>query len=66
MGCGVTAFDFQDALRLMDQKIFHSQQRPPFKNIVENVDIRTLDQGHVVVNMRPPNWRGIWFPIGYE
>jgi hypothetical protein len=29
---------------------------------VEDVDVRELDQNHVVPNMAPPNWRGVWFP----
>jgi hypothetical protein len=31
----------------MDEKIFTDTKRPPFSKVVENVDIRTLDQGHV-------------------
>lgn len=30
--------------------------------VVEDVDIRTLDQHHVVPNMGPPNFKGVWFP----
>jgi hypothetical protein len=29
---------------------------------VEDVDIRLLDQGHVIPNMAPPNLHGVWFP----
>ena len=39
---------------------------PIIKRMIENVDIRELDQGHVVPNMKPPNWRGVWFPLGYN
>jgi hypothetical protein len=28
---------------------------------VEDVDVGTLDQNHVVPNMGPPNFRGVWF-----
>ena len=66
IGCGVTAYDYSDALKLLDEKIFNTIARPPFAKIVENVDIRTLDQGHVIPNMNPPNYRGVWFPLGYE
>jgi hypothetical protein len=66
LGCGVTAYDYDDAVSLMDQKIFVELPRPPLKNYIENVDIRTLDQGHVVPNMHAPVGRGIWFPMGYE
>jgi hypothetical protein len=30
--------------------------------VEEDVDVRTLDQGHVIPNMAPPVWRGVWFP----
>lgn len=66
IGCGITAFDYTDAINIMDQKIFTGMKRPPFKKVIENVDIRTLDQGHVIPNMNPPVDRDIWFPIGYE
>jgi len=38
----------------------------PVASSIEDVDIRTLDQGHVIPNMLPPSWRGIWFPLGYS
>ena len=66
IGCGITAFNFDDALRIMDENIFVEIKRPPFKKIIEDVDIRQLDQGHVIPNMKPPIYRGIWFPMGYD
>lgn len=66
IGCGVTALDYFDALKIMDEKVFTHISRPKFKKVIENVDIRTLDQGHVIPNMRPPVYRGVWFPMGYE
>jgi hypothetical protein len=65
-GCGITAFDYDDAIKILDEKIFLSAARPLFKRVVENVDIRILDQGHVIPNMKPPIYRGIWFPLGYD
>ncbi|GGH83128.1 hypothetical protein HNQ91_005981 [Filimonas zeae] len=65
-GCGVTAFDYFDALKIMDEKVFVDVKRPVFKRVVENVDIRTLDQGHVIPNMIAPVHRGVWFPLGYQ
>jgi hypothetical protein len=65
-GCGVTAYDYNDALSILEQKVFKGQQIPEFKVKKENIDVRTLDQGHVIPNMKDPTLRGIWFPIGYE
>jgi hypothetical protein len=28
--------------------------------------VRDLDQGHVIANTAAPNWRGIWYPTGFE
>ena len=66
IGCGVTAFDSEDAITLMDEKVFITMKRPPLKKVIEDVDIRELDQHHVIPNMGTPVDRGIWFPLGYE
>ena len=66
LGCGVTAYDYDDAIKLLDEKVFSVIKRPPFSKTVENIDIRTLDQGHIVPNMKSPEYRGVWFPLGYD
>ena len=30
--------------------------------VVEDVDVCDLDQGHLVQNMGPVNFRGVWYP----
>ena len=59
-GIGVTAFSREDAEFLISE--LPSSIDKEILDVVENIDIRTLDQGHVIPNMRPPNWRGVWFP----
>lgn len=66
LGLGVTAYDFEDARRLIKEKVFKNEDVPPIKQLVENVDIRTLEQNHIAPNMGSPNLRGIWFPMGYS
>ena len=66
IGCGVTAIDTNDAINLMDRKIFHNTPMPIIKKTIENIDIHDLDQGRVIPNMAPCADRGIWFPLGYE
>jgi len=39
---------------------------PEIKKVIENVDVSTLDAGHVLPNMSPPNIRGVWFPLRYN
>jgi hypothetical protein len=62
LGCGVTAYTYDDALNLLRDQLFEGGDLPPVAHVREDVDVTTLDQGHVIPNMRPPNWRGIWFP----
>ena len=65
MGCGITAYNYEDALFLLQEKVFKNRLAP-IKNVVENIDVSTLDAGHVLPNMASPNLRGIWFPLGYN
>jgi hypothetical protein len=53
----VTAIDYDDALALIDKKIFYKIKRPNIKKVIENIDIRQLDHGHVMPNMNPPSIR---------
>ena len=57
MGCGVTAHTYQDALSLLQEKVFGNEPIPEIKSCVENIDVSTLDTGHILLNMRPPNLR---------
>jgi len=62
---GVTAYDYRDALNLLKDNVFLDDHIPPIIQIIENVDVSTLDAGHVLPNMYSPNLRGIWYPIGF-
>lgn len=65
IGCGVSARDYQDAILLLDKKIFKGNRVLEIEEYIENVDISILDKGHVIPNMGDPTVRGIWFPLGY-
>lgn len=65
-GCGVTAYDYNDALSLLSESVFKEMAMPPVREAIEDVDISTLDQGHVIPNMEAPVWRGVWYPKGYR
>ena len=65
-GCGITAYDDQDAISILQQKVFKDKEIPALKIQQKDVDIRTLDQRHVIPNMKAPTDRGVWFPIGYD
>jgi hypothetical protein len=64
--CGVTAYSLKDAKLILSQQLFDGKEIPPVIKLIENVDVSTLDRGHVTRNMGPPNLRGVWYPRGYE
>lgn len=65
-GCGVTAFDLDDAVQILQKTVFADENMPVIKEVIEGVDVSTLDEGHVLPNMGIVIDRGVWFPIGYE
>jgi hypothetical protein len=58
-GCGVTAYDRDDALRILQHDLFGREPIPKIVSVIEDVDISSLDRGHVIPNMEVPIWRGI-------
>ena len=66
LGCGVTAFDLDDAVMLLERQVFRGPLPFRISESTEDVDVRTLDQGHVLPNMLPPDRRGVWYPMGYD
>lgn len=63
LGYGVTAWTEDDGA-ILRTEIFGGTL-PPDAEITADVDVRTLDQGHIIPNMESPTWRGIWYPCGY-
>jgi hypothetical protein len=66
MGCGLTAYNHDDAISLLNEHVFKDIPIPKIKKFIENIDISTLDAGHILPNMLPPNLRGVWFPLGFN
>ncbi len=66
LGCGVTAYSEMDVCRLLKKYIFKEEDIPQIIEIIKDIDIRTLDQGHVVPNMGVCSIRGVWYPIGFR
>jgi hypothetical protein len=64
-GCGVTAYTYDDAIAILRAAVFKNEEVPPIRDVIEDVDVSSLDQGHVIPNIDPPVWRGVWFPKGY-
>jgi hypothetical protein len=63
-GVGVTGRDERECREIMRARIFDGRALPKVNRVVADVDVSTLGE-HVLANMEPPIWRGIWFPMGY-
>ena len=64
LGIGVSAPSLEQARELAERvRTELWPAAPALGTVVEDVDIRTLDQRHVLPNMRPPVWPGVWFPM---
>lgn len=64
IGCGVTAYDYDDAIDLLRQRVFNGGE-PSVAEVIADVDVSTLDKRHVLPNMGSTVVRGVWFPLGY-
>jgi len=65
LGCGVTAYNYDDAIDLLKKTVFMDSTLPTIKRVLEDVDISKLDQGHVIPNMGLVLSRGVWFPLSF-
>jgi hypothetical protein len=65
MGYGVTAWTSDDALAILKAKVFANDHLPHSPAITADINISTLDARHIRPNMSSPNWRGIWYPLGF-
>jgi hypothetical protein len=59
---GVTAYSYDDALTLLKKCEFKDKDAPKIKKIIEDVEISSLDAGHILPNMGVVTIRGIWYP----
>jgi hypothetical protein len=64
---GITAYSADDALGLLAEYLrrFYREEAPvDVRRIIENIDISSLDADHVLPNMLPTVYRGVWYPMG--
>ncbi len=61
-GFGVTAHSLDDARYLVEDTACSLGMNYEVLEVIEDVDVRTLEQSHVVPNTGAPNFRGVWFP----
>ena len=61
-GLGVTAYSRYDAFKLLGEAGFMLSPDNPDVSVVEGVGVSDLDTNHVVPNIGPLFFRGIWHP----
>ncbi|MGY3234875.1 hypothetical protein ACVMAJ_001765 [Bradyrhizobium sp. USDA 4448] len=66
LGCGVTAHDYDDAIKLLREFVFGPNGPPTIVQLVEDVELSALERNHVQPNLGNTEVRGIWFPQGYD
>jgi hypothetical protein len=63
LGVGVTAWTEEDALILIAAAFVRSvSDLPRPKRVIADVDVSTLDSGHIVPGVGDPARRGVWYP----
>lgn len=60
--CGITAFDYDDALKIMRLFILRDNEEPIFSRTVKNIDVSTIEDMNIIPNLGVPVWRGVWYP----
>ena len=65
LGCGVTAYSCDDALALLQGRSSFPMDGLEICEVVENVQIDSLDPGHVRPNIGDVSQRGVWFPLEF-
>ncbi len=63
-GLGVTAFSRDDAFQLLNASGYALRPDDPSIRVTEGIQVEDLDQNHIVPNMGPIVFRGVWFPCG--
>jgi hypothetical protein len=59
---GVTAYNYDDAISVLNKWVFNGKTMPPLKKMAEDVNVESLDAGHVLPNIGVVAVRGIWYP----
>ena len=65
LGCGISAFTEQDAICILNDRIFQEVGSMDIESLIADVDVSSLDSGHVLPNLGDVTARGVWFPLGY-
>ena len=62
LGCGITAYNLDDARRILRQEIFPLYGDRTVARVIEGVEVASLDETGVRRRLGNPAVRGVWFP----
>jgi hypothetical protein len=60
--CGITAYNYTDALKILHRFFLRDNAKPIFSRVVENVDVSLIDDDNIQRDLGVPIWRGVWNP----
>lgn len=63
IGCGITAYNIEDAKHIFRCDVVPVYGAREIRDIIQDIDVSTLDENHVKPNMAAPTKRGVWFPL---
>ncbi|AXI04233.1 hypothetical protein HYN46_16155 [Aquirhabdus parva] len=63
LGCGISAYSLDDAKHILAEQVFNIFGVRDILDVIEDVDVSTLEENHVRSNMGIPTIRGVWFPL---
>lgn len=66
MGCGVMAYDYDDAIEILCHRVFPRVGTLIVESAKEDIDVQVLDRNHVIPNIGLVTNRGVWFPLGFS
>ena len=63
-GCGITAYGYEDALRLLRRWVLRGDEFARFSRVVENADVSELFPWgeKIPQQIGCSAWRGVWYP----
>jgi len=59
---GVTAYSIENTKKLIDKANKTFRFKFEIIEVIENIDVSTLDENLILLNIGPPNFRDVWYP----
>jgi hypothetical protein len=66
LGCGITAYNLDDARRVLRQAVFPLYGERAVARVIEGVDVASLDAERVRPRLGNSAAPGVWFPVASQ